>query len=535
MTLKNRLIVVIIFVAIYWSCSDSQTGDYKVFKYNQTDHITSLDPAFAKSQNNIWATHHIFEGLVKLDDKLNVCPALADSFSISSDGLRYTFFLNKEVYFHKNECFQSHDSTRIVTADDVVYSFARLLDPNVNSPGSWLFLGKLDSLKPFIALDSFTFQLQLEKPFLPMLGILTMQYCSVIPKEAVEFYGNKWAQNPVGTGPFVFKKWVENQALYLVKNKKYYNDNSSNLNGIKTSFIPDRKIAFLELMNNNLDFVSGLESSFAPSLLTRNGELQEKYKNTLSFTKSSYLNMEYLGINISATKEKSPLRNKKFRQALNYSIDRELMLQALRNGVGKSANAGFIPAGLPSHDPTKVNGYTYNKEKALALLKEEGYSDLSTLEPIQLYTNKDYLDLTTFIAKQWEELGLNVSIEVMESGLLRQSMRNGKLPMFRASWIADYPDGESFLCMFYSKYPAPPNYTNFTNSEFDMLYDQAIQTADVDQKIALYQKMDRLLVEEAPVIFLFYDETAIFSRKAVTGISSNAVNLLKVDSLKKGI
>lgn len=514
-------------------CAEEAESDVKVFKYNQTDHITSLDPAFAKSQNNIWAANHIFEGLVKLDDQLNVVPSLADSFVVSADGLRYTFYLKEGVKFHKNPCFGNQDSTRSVTAHDVVYSLSRLLDENVNSPGSWLFAGKMDEQIPFTAAAEYTFVMKLKSPFLPMLGIMTMQYCSVVPREAVDYYGAEWARNPVGTGPFQFKKWVENQALYLVRNSTYHSTIRHNLDGIKTSFIPDRKIAFLELMNGNLDFVSGLESSFAPTLLTRAGELKQEQSEKLKFQKAPFLNMEYLGINQEALTADSPLRNKIFRQGLNYAIDRQLMLTALRNGVGRPADAGFIPRGLPAHDINKVPGYKYDKQKAIQLIKAAGYDDIASVPVIDLYTNKDYLDLTTFIAKQWEELGLRVSIEVLESGLLRQGMRNGDIPFFRASWIADYPDEESFLCMFYSKYPAPPNYTRYSNPAFDKLYEEAIATPDQQVRTALYQEMDRMLVEDAPVIFLFYDETALFSSAAMSGISSNAINLLKVDSLVK--
>ena len=526
----RHLITLWAMILLSYSCQPEST-DVKVFKYNQTDHITSLDPAFAKSQNNIWATHHLFEGLVRLDDELRIVPSLAKSYAISADGLTYTFILRDDVYFHNDECFDGVGGSRLLTATDVAYSLGRLVDDNINSPGSWLFSDKVVPATAFAAVNDTTFVLTLTRPFVPMLGILTMQYCSVVPQEAVEYYGSTWAQHPVGTGPYQFKRWVENQALYLTKNTSYRNSLGSNVDGIKTTFIPDRKIAFLELMNGNLDFVSGLESSFAPMLLTRDGSLRSEYQQDIKFQKAPYLNTEYLGINVETTASDSPLRHRKFRQALNYGIDRELMLTALRNGVGKAATAGFVPAGLPSHDPTQVIGYTYDKQKAMQLIRECGYTDASTIPPIQLYTNKDYLDLTTYIAKQWEELGLQVSLEVLESGLLRQSMRSAELPLFRASWIADYPDGESFLCMFYSKYPAPPNYTRYSNPAFDKLYEQAILTSDASLKVKLYQRMDRMLVEDAPVIFLFYDETALFSRSQVSGISANGVNLLKVDSL----
>jgi len=185
-----------------------------VFHYNQINPINSLDPAFAKSQNNIWATRHIFDGLVQLDENLNVIPSIAKSWKLSEDGLTYTFNLRDDVFFHANECFKN--KTRKVVAADFKYSLERLIDEEVNSPGSWLFTGKINEENPFEAINDTTFQIRLKEPFRPFLGILTMQYCSVVPYEAIEFYKKQFFSNPVGTGPFYFKRWIENQAEYRI-------------------------------------------------------------------------------------------------------------------------------------------------------------------------------------------------------------------------------------------------------------------------------------------------------------------------------
>ncbi len=511
-------------------CGGKKDVKYNVFRYNQINHITSLDPAFAKSQNNIWATHHIFDGLVRLDDGLNIQPAIAKRWSILEGGLVYQFVLRDDVHFHEDDCV---DKDRVVTAKDVAYSLRRLVDEKVNSPGSWLFSDKIDGKEAFMAVNDTVFELRLNAPFIPMLGILSMQYCSIVPKECVDAYGSEFRSHPIGTGPFRFKRWEENQALFLIKNQNYFRDVKNNLDGVKTTFIPDKKIAFLELLNGNLDYVSGLESSFIHDLLTQDGELLDSRKDELNYIKAPYLNSEYLGINMANQPENSPLRKKEIRQALNLGLDRKLMLTALRNNVGKPATAGFVPSGLPSFDAEAVKGYRYLPDSARALIKIAGYGPDNPMPEIELFTNKDYLDLTTFIARQWQEIGIKVKIEVLESSILRDGMRKSSIPFFRASWIADYPDAESFLCMYYSKYPAPPNYTRYSNPEFDALYEKAIQTDDLTERFKLYHQMDRMLIEDAPVIFLFYDETALFSLKNIEGVSDNAVNLLEVENLVK--
>ncbi|MCC7466966.1 MAG: ABC transporter substrate-binding protein [Saprospiraceae bacterium] len=384
--------------------------------------------------------------------------------------------------------------------------------------------------------------LRLTSPFPPMLQLLTMQYASIVPREACEFWGAEFRRHPVGTGPFTFKVWAENQALVLLKNENYFEKDTAGvplpyLDAVRVSFITDRKTAFLSFKQGKLDYFFGLESSYIHELLTPEGELQAELGASIKFHKNPYLNTEYLGIRMvplsSDGAETSPLQQKKIRQALNYAIDREQMLRTLRNQVGKPATAGFVPRGLPSFSDEAVKGYSFQPEKAAALLKEAGYPQGKHLPAITLLCNNEYLDVCTFLSRQWEDLGIRVSIEIQETALLRERMRNGQAPFFRASWIADYPDAESFLTCFYGKNGAPPNYTSFRNADFDQLYEASLIETDQGKRFMLYQQMDRLLIEEAPVVFLFYDETAQFFSKKITGVSGNAMNLLSLKRVKK--
>ncbi len=185
-----------------WRCTNDKTAELQTIRYNQDGALTSLDPAFARSQANNWLCRQLYNGLLRLDDSLHVVSDLATKWTVSEDGLVYTFLLKKEVSFHKNACFHKKDSTRAFIASDVKYSFERLLSPDVNSPGSWVFKGRVDSLQPFAAPNDSTFVLRLGQPFRPLLQLLTMPYCSVVPKEAVDFYGQKFRSNAVGTGAY---------------------------------------------------------------------------------------------------------------------------------------------------------------------------------------------------------------------------------------------------------------------------------------------------------------------------------------------
>ncbi len=529
-----RFYLIYILLSFFAACQSSQKNDdiRTVFHYNQHKNITSLDPAFARAQNNIWAIDHLYNGLVQLDDSLNVRPAIASSWRVSPDGLTYTFALRKDVFFHKDPCFKSQES-RIVTANDIKYSFNRLLDKKVNAPGSWVFKGKVNEENPFTVLAPDTFQIKLIRPFRPFLGMLSMQYCSVVPREAVEYYGRDFRSHPVGTGPFKFKRWIENQSLFLAKNDNYFEPGLPKVDGIRISFMGDRKTAYLELSRGKIDFFSGLESSYINELITKDGVIHPAKADKIQFIKSPYLNSEYLGINLSFGEDDNSLKMKKIRQALNYGIDRALMLKTLRNNVGVPANSGFTPIGLPSFSAEAAPGYRYNPDQARELLRAAGFPNGEGLPEITLHTTADYEDLCTFAAKQWENLGFKIKIELAESATLRQMMTKGQVAFFRASWIMDYPDAESFFTVFYSKNPAPPNYTRFKNVEFDRLYEAALKENDDAIRYGLYQKMDRLLIEEAPVVFLFYDQTALFAAKPVHGLSRNAINLLKTKNIYK--
>ncbi len=532
----NRLITILCALLLF-SCNGDKPdakAERKVFHYNQPNTVTSLDPAFSRNQSNNWAVNHLYNGLVQLDENLNVKPAIAKRWEISKDGMVYFFYLRDDVYFHDSEVFKDGKGRR-VTAMDFVNSFTRIMDSHVGSPGAWIFKDRVADVEPFKAADENTFVIQMKKPFRPFLEILTMQYCSVVPLEATMKYQKDFRKNPVGTGPFKFVKWNENQTLILSKNENYFEKDASgnalpHLDGVRVSFINDRNTAYLEFKKGELDHLSGLESSYVNELLDKSGNLLPDWNGKINFIKQPFLNMEYLGISQRPNATKA-LKNKLVRQALNYAIDREKMLRELRNNVGQAAISGFTPRGLPSFS-AEVKGYTYDINKAQELLKKAGYPNGKGMEPLQLFTNKDYLDLCTYITRQWEDLGIKTSIELMESATLRQMMAKGQAEFFRASWIADYPDAESFFTVFYGKNPAPPNYTQYNNEDFDKIYEAGLNENDNSRRYDMYHQMDAKLIEDAPVVFLFYDETAHFVKSNIKNLKLNAINLLELKRVR---
>ncbi|MCO6461985.1 MAG: ABC transporter substrate-binding protein [Saprospiraceae bacterium] len=527
-----------VFLIFFTSCSrEEKNNDLCVFRYNQPNAITSLDPAFARNQSNIWAVDHLYNTLIQLDDSLHLQPCLAKRWEVDTSGKLYRFILDTEIKFHDDPCFKGGKG-RTIEAKDVVFSLNRIIDKKVASPGSWIFNGRVDTVKPFVAVNDSTFEVRLLKPFMPFLQLLSMQYCSVVPHEAVEVYGKSFRSHPVGTGPFYLKTWIEGQAMILNKNPDYFEYEGINrlpyVDVVRVSFIGDKKTSFLQLMEGNLDFMSGFDPSMTTELFTADGQLRKQYADKIFCYKAPYLNTEYLGINLN-WRESSPLLNRDFRRALNYSIDRKGLLETLRRNIGTPALSSFPPYGLPSFDEEKVKGFAYNPVMARQLLEKSGYLKVPLTERpvLSLYTAKDYSDFCLYVAKQWELLGVRCKVELAESATVREMMRNGKVLFFRGSWLADYPDAENYLTVFYGKNPAPPNYTHFRNTEYDRLYEASLLCKDEYRRFELYHKMEKILIDESPVIFLFYDGITNFTTHKITHYHTNPINLLKVKYIRK--
>ncbi|MBN1199166.1 MAG: ABC transporter substrate-binding protein [Bacteroidales bacterium] len=510
-----------------------------VFRYNEAANISSLDPAFARDQATIWGTHQLFEGLLQLDDQLNLLPCIARSWEVSDDGTTYRFILRKDVTFHDDPCFPDGEGRRVM-ADDFVYSFDRIKDPAIASAGAWVFNYTADR-QPFLALDDTTLIIRLANPFPPFPELLSMPYCAVVPYEAIAFYGSGFREHPVGTGPFRFGYWKEGVKLVLTRNPDYFERENGvqlpYLDAVAITFLADKQAAFLQFVQGKLDFMSGIDPSYKDEVLTRNGELNAKYSNLFQMISQPYLNTEYLGILVDSTSEKAketPLHNILIRQAVNYAFDRRKMILYLRNNIGTPGIYGMIPPGMPGFDSSRIY-FDYQPELARQLIQKAGYKASEEIPAITLVSTSDYLDICKYIQHEVSEIGIDLEIEVSPPAAMREMKAMAKIPFFRASWIADYPDAENYLSLFYTPNFSPrgPNYTHYSNIEYDRLFRKAMALHEISERIDTYHKMEQVLMSDAPVVILYYDMVLRFVRNDVHGVGGNPMNLLTLKRVYK--
>ena len=520
----------VIFCFLF-SCGEIVYQDQSkmIFKYNESAGIHSFDPAFAKDQSRIWFCNQIYNSLVQLDSNLHVQPSIAKRWEISENGLQYDFIIRDNVSFHHSEKIFGTRG-RFVNVNDVIYSLNRLKSKKTASPGAWI----LSNVKTISVLNDSTVRLNLLSPNPAFLGLLSMQYCSVLPIESDTIHD--FFDAPCGTGPFQFQYHKSNIKLVLRKHQNYFEYEGANklpyLDAVAISFISDKQTVFLEFIKGKFDFLSGIDVSYKDELLDNSGELSTKYLQKLNYYKQDYLNTEYLGILMDDNQENEALKDVRVRQALNLAFDRDLMMQYLRNNIGTPAHNGFIPKGLPGYQPGQ--GYHYDPELAKKLLLEAGYPNARGVPVIHINTTSSYLDLCEYIQHSWEALGFNVEVNINPPSTHREQVSKSQLSIFRGSWIADYADAENYLTLFYSYNHSPngPNYTHFSNSEFDDLYQKSLRIPELANRISYYQMMDSIIINQAAIIPLYYDNVLRFTHKSVVGLGSNSMNQLDLKRVK---
>jgi peptide/nickel transport system substrate-binding protein/oligopeptide transport system substrate-binding protein len=459
----------------------------------------TLDPARINDVYSRSVAQQVFDGLVQFDQTLTIIPALAQFWTSSRDGLTWTFTLKKGVKFHHG---------REVTAEDVVYSYTRILDPKTRSGAADLFVnikgaqefrdGRANRVAGLAALDRHTVQVTLSEAFAPFVSVLAVGHTKIVPRELVEQQGEAFGTRPVGTGPFTFVRWERGKEIVLAANSDYFNG-APKITRLVYRIFPGEVFEAMYA-----EFQRGqLEDCFIPT---------SDYRRILALPNQIYVkrpmsSVRFYGIN----RRIKPFDDKRVRQALIHAIDRTAVIEDVFLGRYLPAR-GVLPPGTQGYNP-KLQGYAYDPQKARGLLAEAGHPGGRGLPPVAIWSSvKDRVVIEhTHLKRYLEAVGFRPEFHYeTDWPTFSRLLGDGKLPVFLYAWFADVPDPDNFLAkLFHSR--SPRNFFGYANPAVDDLLAQARADANLVRRVDLYRRAEQLIMDDAPIIpFWHYTYERVF-------------------------
>lgn len=449
----------------------------------------TLDPALTTDMYAVTVTQQLFDGLVQFDKDLNVVPAIAKSWKISSDGLTYTFYLREGVKFHNG---------REVTADDFIYSFTRVINPMTSSPAANLLErvvgfrefqeGSAGQVRGFHSSGKYVFEIKLSETYSPFLSILGMNKFKVLPREELERSREGFGKFPIGTGPFRFVSMREGEEIILEANQDYFEGRP---------YLD--KVVFRIFHGSPLEdiFKSFIEGNLDETSLPFKEFRDPTQLKGFNILRKPLLSLRFYGMQVRT----KPFSNKKVRQAINFAINKNQIDQEAFNGMD-SLTDRIIPLGMPGSSPTKVL-YPYNPKRAKELLSEAGYPDGRGLPPLEFWsaskaemTQRELEVVTSSLAKT----GINLQVHYETNWKKFEEMLvSYQTPMFRYAWYADIPDPDNFLgILFHSK--SKYNFAGYKRPELDKILDIAKREVNSLERVGLYRKAEQMILEDAVIV-----------------------------------
>lgn len=523
-----------------------------VFKLNETEDFRSLYPLNITEVVAHRITNQVYQGLLKLNQEdLTVLPSLAEKWEINEDATSFTFHLRKGVKFHDNQCF-TDGKGRELTAQDVKYCFEKVCESFPENQMFPFFKDRLKGANEYYestinktplaegvegvkVIDDYTVQFDLNYSFAGFLKILSHPTCWIYPKEAFDMYGIDMRNNCVGTGPFRVKTIKESETVILERNPDYWEvDEHGNklpyLDGIKFSFIKEKKAELLEFRKGNLDMVYRLPLEMIKDVV---GELEDAKKGgnkPYVMQVVPAMSVVYLGMQHKLP----PFNNVDVRKAFNYAIDKNSIVTYTLQGDGRPGVHGFVPP-FKGYDYESIKGYAYNPELAKEHMKKAGFENGKGFPEITLQINSGGGDRNVQIAEVVqkmlnENLGIKINIEQLQFPQHLDNLETGKALFWRSAWIADYPDPENFLSLLYGKNVPEDMATNsylnsvrYQNDAFDAKFNEALREVDEVKRNELYKQADQIAVDDAATLPIFYDENTRLIQVYVKNFPSNAM------------
>ncbi len=487
-------------------CGGQDTMDTPdTFRYRLASDPPSLDPIHCTDTSSATIVLKVFEGLVDQDpETLEVVPSIAESWDISGDGLVYTFDLKQGVLFHNG---------REVTSADFRYSFERCLTPANRSERSWvlepihgasdMLEGRADTLAGMETPDDHTVILRLDRPFAPFISYLAMEAARVHARESVE--GDSFT--PIGTGPFRFVSWDHGIRVTIEANDRWHGGENG-LSRVEFEIIPDVGVAFQKFVTGELDFVDEIP----PGQLEL---IRERYPESVRMW--PYLRIEYIGFNHTRPPFKD---NPLLRKALSMAVDRRRIVDDLFEGAA-AMPTGILPPGIPGRDES-IEGYAYDPARAKELLAEAGWPGGKGLPELTLWynTNERHEQVCQYIQSTLEGVGVRVRLKSLDWPAYLKACESHEPDMYRLGWVADIPDADNFLYILLhsDQIGGAGNYSGYSNPAFDELVTGARLTTDRERRIELYERADRMAMDDAVWMLYAYPMQRILFNSAYEGL-----------------
>ncbi len=470
----------------------------------------TLDPAQATDTTSSAVIRQIFDGLLELDEKLNVIPSLAERWEVSKDLRLYTFSLRRGARFHNG---------REVKAADVKYSFERA----ARGKRPWVFekiagareliRGQAKEIRGIRVIDDLTVEIALERPFAPFLHLVAYDAASIVPREEAEKRGAAFASHPVGTGAFRFVSWRRDDQVVLEAFKEHFRGAPS-LDRVVFRIIPAEITRFNEYRAGNLD-VSDIPTGHCRAVQADPVLKHEAAVWPILGTHAVRFNVE-----------KPPFTDRRVRQAFGHAIDPSGIVQGLLEGCVVPGK-GILPPGMPGFTPD-VAGTPFNREKARRLLAEAGYPDGKGLPPVTYHFNTSDLNqrIAEILQSQLKEAGIRLELRRLDWAAHIKVVDEGGVMVFRQGWIADYPDPENFLTvLFHSRnIGAAGNTSRYRNPALDRLFDSADAMAPGPARFKKYQDAERMILEDAVWVTLYHYTSRALVKPWVRGLERSPLS-----------
>lgn len=561
-------VVFIVLTFFFSSCSKSGKGDETstttqeakggrfyggVLRLNETEYIKSLYPPSITDAFSFRVASQIYEGLFKFDQgDLSLKKTLVEDYTIDTTGTIYTFKLRKGIMFHDDPCFPDGKG-RELKASDVKYCFSQLCIQSINNQGFVVFKNLLKGADKFYTssvngkeplfdieglkvIDDYTIQIELLRPSSIFLYDLARPFTLIYPKEAKEKYGLEMRAKAVGTGPFMLSHVEEDLVIILKKNPNYYGvDQFGNklpfLEAIDIKFIREKKSELYEFKKGNLDMIYRLPAEHVAEILesTKSGGANEYSAYQLQQTPE--MATQFYTFNNKG----KVFSNKNLRKAISFAIDRQKIFDLVLNREGFSPGyQGIVPPAFKEYPVDSVEGYTFNLDSAKYYLARAGYAEGRGFPPVTLELNSDgerNSNVAIEVVRQLKEhLNISIEMKVIPFSQLVENIITGKSEFYRIGWLADFPNPENFLSLFYGKdVPANigeksfPNFSRYTNAKYDEYFEKALSMRTPEEATPYFFQAEKILIDDAPVVVLWYDMGLRLLQPQVRNFPNNAI------------